>query len=97
VAENGARGVERALAVRPQVALIDIGLPDVNGYEVARQLRVALADGIFLVALTGYGQSDDLRQALDAGFNAHLVKPANLDELTRLLAGAPGAVRERPR
>jgi signal transduction histidine kinase/ActR/RegA family two-component response regulator len=97
VAENGLRGVERALAVRPQVALIDIGLPDVNGYEVARQLRVALADGIFLVALTGYGQSDDLRQALDAGFNAHLVKPANLDELTRLLAGAPGAVRERPR
>jgi len=86
VAENGNRGAEKALTVRPQVALIDIGLPDVNGYEVAKKLRSALADGIFLIALTGYGQSDDLRAALDAGFDAHLTKPAHLGELNRLLA-----------
>jgi signal transduction histidine kinase/CheY-like chemotaxis protein len=85
VAENGTRGIEKALASQPQVALIDIGLPDVNGYEVAQQLRAKLGDRIFLIALTGYGQTDDLRQALDAGFDAHLLKPAELGELARLL------------
>jgi signal transduction histidine kinase/CheY-like chemotaxis protein len=86
LAENGTTGVERALATRPQAALVDVGLPDFDGYEVARRLRAAFDDRIFLVALTGHGQSDDLRQALDAGFDAHLVKPADPEELARLLA-----------
>jgi signal transduction histidine kinase/ActR/RegA family two-component response regulator len=86
VAENGTIGIERSLFFRPQVALIDIGLPDLNGYEVAKQLRASFQDRIFLVALTGYGQEDDLRAALDAGFDAHLVKPADIGELTRLLS-----------
>jgi two-component system, sensor histidine kinase len=67
---------------------IDIGLPDLDGYQVARSLRTALTDGIFLIALTGYGQTEDVRRALDAGFNAHLVKPADLEELSRLLSSA---------
>jgi signal transduction histidine kinase/CheY-like chemotaxis protein len=86
VAENGAEGIERALQFKPQAALVDIGLPDMNGYEVAKQLRAAFADRIFLVALTGYGQDDDLRTALDAGFDAHLTKPADIRELSKLLS-----------
>ena len=63
------------------MVLIDIGLPDLNGYEVARHLRAHFKELVFLVALTGYGQEDDLRAALDAGFDAHLVKPADIGEL----------------
>ncbi len=88
VAENGERGIECALAARPQVALIDIGRPDLSGHEVAKRLRQALGQSIFLIALTGYGQTDDLRQALDAGFDAHVVKPADLETLSRLLIRA---------
>jgi signal transduction histidine kinase len=87
-AENGASGIELALMNPPQVALIDIGLPDIDGYDVARQLRAGLGDHIFLVALTGYAMEGDLHEALDAGFDAHLVKPADLAELGRLLAHA---------
>jgi CheY-like chemotaxis protein len=86
VAENAATGIEQSLQLKPQVALIDIGLPDLDGYEVAKKLRAVFADQIFLVALTGYGQEDDLRAALDAGFDAHLVKPADIRELSRLLS-----------
>src|SRR4029079_2798030 len=86
VAEDGNSGIERALQFKPQVVLIDIGLPDLNGYEVARRLRTHFKEQVVLVALTGYGQEDDLRAALDAGFDAHLVKPADIGELTRLLS-----------
>jgi signal transduction histidine kinase/CheY-like chemotaxis protein len=86
IAENGTKGIERALHYKPELALVDIGLPDMNGYEVAKQLRAAFADRIFLVALTGYGQDDDLRAALEAGFDAHLTKPADIRELSNLLS-----------
>ena len=86
VAEDGATGIERSLHFKPQIALIDIGLPDLNGYEVAKRLRTVFANDIVLVALTGYGQEDDLRAALDAGFDAHLTKPADIRELTRLIS-----------
>ena len=66
---------------RPDLALIDIGLPEFDGYEVARKVRGALGGTILLVALTGYGQPDDRRQALDAGFDAHLVKPVEPEAL----------------
>jgi signal transduction histidine kinase len=87
-AGDGAHGIQLALANRPQVALVDIGLPDISGYEVAKRLRAELGDRIFLVALTGYAMENDLHEALDAGFDAHLVKPADLTELGRLLACA---------
>jgi two-component system, sensor histidine kinase len=90
VAENGHDGIARALATRPEVALIDIGLPDLDGYTVARRLREGPAGrSALLVALTGYGRPDDRRRALDAGFDAHLVKPVDPQELTDVLAGTP--------
>ena len=88
-AEDGPQGVAKAVAVRPQVALIDIGLPGMDGYEVARQVRAALGDAIFLIALTGYGQIEDRRRASEAGFNAHLVKPVDMQALATLLDQLP--------
>jgi CheY-like chemotaxis protein len=66
---------------RPDVAFIDVDLSDISGYEVARLL--AREKGIRLVAVTGYGQPDDVRRALAAGFDLHLKKPGRLDELER--------------
>ncbi|HEV8143715.1 MAG TPA: ATP-binding protein [Methylomirabilota bacterium] len=87
--ESGHEALARAQAFRPQVVLCDIGLPDIDGLEVARLLRdrEELSD-IRLIALTGYGQPDDIRHALDAGFEAHLTKPINLDQLLALLASS---------
>jgi CheY-like chemotaxis protein len=85
VAENGLRAIEKGLAQRPDVAIVDIGLPEVDGYQVARTLRAAWQDKIRLIALTGYCQPSDRRQACEAGFDVHLTKPADLEELARLL------------
>ncbi|MEW6763693.1 MAG: ATP-binding protein [Pseudomonadota bacterium] len=91
---DGTSGYARALRERPEVMLLDIGLPDIDGHELARRLRASpeTADAT-LVALTGYGQSDDRDRAYEAGFNRHLVKPADLSELLRILAQVrdPGA------
>ncbi len=88
-AVDGPRGLEAALRVRPEVALIDIGLPGLNGYEVVKRIR-ATPEGrkIFLVALTGYGQPEDHRRARQAGFDAHLVKPFDRGRLVAILAQA---------
>jgi signal transduction histidine kinase/CheY-like chemotaxis protein len=93
-AEDGAQGVDQARAHRPDLALVDLGLPVMDGYEVARSLR-AKPDtrSIYLVALTGYGQPEDRRRALDAGFDEHLVKPLDLTRLNELLER--GVVRAR--
>lgn len=89
-AEDGPGGVEQALALRPDMALIDIGLPSLDGYEVARQIRSAPAGReMFLIALTGYGQPRDRQQAREAGFDAHLVKPVDFQRLSAIIAGAP--------
>jgi CheY-like chemotaxis protein len=70
------------------VVLLDIGLPGMNGYEVARRMGVEpWRSGARLIALTGWGQAEDRRRSAEAGFDAHLVKPVDLDELVRLLAG----------
>jgi signal transduction histidine kinase/CheY-like chemotaxis protein len=87
-AATGADGVARAAGLRPRVALIDLGLPEMDGYEVGRQLRAALGASAVLVALSGYAAEEDRRRALDAGFDAHLAKPVDLDELKRLLEDA---------
>lgn len=78
-----------ATRFRPDVGLIDIGLPGVDGYEVARRLR-ATDDGkrMLLVALTGYGQPEDRRRARAAGFDAHLTKPVLPEQLAEVLTGA---------
>lgn len=85
VARTGTEGVEVALAVVPDIALVDIGLPELDGYQVAQRVRAALGSRIKLIALTGYGQPEDVRRAREAGFDAHLVKPIDLKALERLL------------
>jgi len=83
---DGTTGYARALRERPEVMLLDIGLPDIDGHELARRLRATPeTTGAVLVALTGYGQSDDRDRARAAGFDRHLVKPADLSELLRIL------------
>jgi signal transduction histidine kinase len=89
VAASGLEGVEAALTNRPELALIDIGLPDLDGFQVAEQVRAALGSAIVLVALTGHGQPEDRRRAHEAGFNAHLVKPVQLEALQKVLAENP--------
>ncbi|MES2561944.1 MAG: ATP-binding protein [Pseudomonadota bacterium] len=87
-AATGTDGVLRADELRPDVALIDIGLPGLNGYEVARRIRShrsSWASDVKLVALTGYGRDSDRDEALEAGFDLHLVKPIDPDLLERTL------------
>jgi CheY-like chemotaxis protein len=94
VAEDGNRGLQRVLEAPPEIALVDIGLPGLDGYEIARRVRETIGDDIYLVALTGYGQAEDKTNALSAGFDVHLTKPADFDDLQRVLAQAP--VRAQP-
>src|SRR5207248_2184065 len=83
-------GIEMARLSRPEIALVDIGLPGFDGYQVAERLRAAPAGrGVFLVALSGYGQAEDRRRALAAGFDVHLLKPVDPEELARVLAEMP--------
>lgn len=85
-AYTGKQGIEILTAYTPDVVLLDIGLPDMNGYEVAEHIRTHLVDGgPTLVALTGYGQDEDKAMAHSAGFNYHLTKPVSLRELEGLL------------
>jgi len=97
-AADGRAGIEAARAVAPDVALIDVGLPGLNGYDVARHLRAeASGQSMVLIAITGYGQAEDRRRALDAGFDDHVTKPVLPERLTELIsvpkrgggAGAP--------
>ena len=89
VARDGVTGVERALAGTHDLAIVDIGLPGLNGYEVAQRIRAA-RDGsrpaLYLIALTGYGGNDQRDRAIGAGFDVHLVKPINPDALLRLIS-----------
>ena len=78
--------MERAIAGRPDVALVDIGLPRLDGYEVARRIRAAGGSRILLVALTGYGQPEDRTRAAAAGFDLHITKPINLNVLGEILS-----------
>ena len=86
--EDGASAIALIRAERPDVALIDIGLPEMDGYEVARQLRRDLpTERLRLIAMTGYGQAADKAHALEAGFDAHIVKPASAEKIMRALYG----------
>jgi CheY-like chemotaxis protein len=84
-AADGPHGLEMALAQRPEVVIIDIGLPGLDGFEVARRLRAALGEGPLLIAVTGYGQAEDLRLSRAAGFDVHLVKPVSPEQLASAL------------
>jgi two-component system CheB/CheR fusion protein len=90
-AESGAAALALIDEVRPDIALLDLGLPEMDGLEVARRLRQSPElSGICLVALTGYGQPADRAMALQAGFDEHLVKPVHADDLLKLLARLRG-------
>lgn len=80
-ARDGVEAVEVALRERPQAAVIDIGLPRLDGYAVAQRLRAALGPNIFLITHTSHGRPEDRQRALQAGFNVHLVKPVEPREL----------------
>jgi signal transduction histidine kinase/ActR/RegA family two-component response regulator len=88
VAPDGVKGLELLLKKKPDVALVDIGLPGMDGYDLARRVRQELDSDIYLVALTGYGQADDRARALEAGFDVHLTKPADLVDLQNVLGRA---------
>lgn len=81
VAADGAQAVAQALSLKPAIAIVDIGLPVLDGFEVARRVRAALGSSIALVALTGYGQPEDRQRTAEAGFDAHLTKPVAPSEL----------------
>ena len=88
-AADGEEGLQRLLAWRPDIAFVDLGLPRLDGYGIARAVREMPGGGrLFLVALTGYGQREDRRRVVEAGFNLHLVKPVEYEELLRALADA---------
>jgi len=86
-AGDGGSGIAKARAVRPDVILCDIGLPDMSGYDVARIIR---SDDdlkqVYLVALSGYAQPEDLEKSCEAGFDRHLAKPVDLETLKNVLA-----------
>ena len=87
LAYDGLAAVAVALAWCPDVVLLDIGLPGLNGFEVAKRIRLEAAhSAMVLVALTGYGQASDRQRAHEAGFDHHLVKPADFDEVEKILA-----------
>jgi CheY-like chemotaxis protein len=85
-ADDGLSGVEQALQHVPRVLLVDIGLPGLDGYGVARRVRALLGDRVYMIALTGYGQPEDRKRALAAGFNVHVVKPIDVDTLDDVLS-----------
>jgi PAS domain S-box-containing protein len=87
-AHDGLEAVEVAATLRPDVVLLDIGLPRLNGYEAARRIREKFGAGeIVLVAVTGWGQDEDRRRSKEAGFDYHLTKPVDFDALQKLLSG----------
>jgi CheY-like chemotaxis protein len=87
IAYDGIAALEEAKAFAPEVVLLDLGLPILDGYETARRLRSAVPDRnkLLLIALSGYGQEEDRRRAMEAGFDHHLVKPFDTHELRALL------------
>lgn len=87
---DGPSALEAATMFHPQIVLLDIGLPGLDGYEVARRLRaLPELEGALLVAMTGYGQDEDRDRSRTAGFDGHLVKPVDLDRLKALMWAYP--------
>jgi len=89
-AYDGTTGLQAIKSFNPGVVLLDIGLPGMDGYEVARRLRAdASLQDIYIIALTGYGKDSDIEQAQMAGFDAHLLKPARTEDLLELISALP--------
>jgi signal transduction histidine kinase len=84
-ASEGTSGLEKVLKEQPDVAFIDIGLPGIDGYQIARKVRQSLGDSIILVALSGFGQPEDKKKALESGFDQHLTKPVDIRDIEAVL------------
>jgi signal transduction histidine kinase/CheY-like chemotaxis protein len=92
-AHDGQAALNYVNDVKPEVVFLDIAMPGMNGYEVARRIRASnTIEAPLLVALTGYGQDDDRRRAREAGFDFHLTKPTSIEQLTSLLSRASGPI-----
>ena len=90
VADDPSQALALVDAFRPQIAILDIGLPVMDGYALGRELRARLGDATpTLIALTGYGQPQDQRRSEEAGFALHLVKPVHAETFMKVLAAAP--------
>ncbi|HET7670663.1 MAG TPA: response regulator, partial [Burkholderiales bacterium] len=98
VAKDGAEGLAKLASMEPDAALVDIGLPGIDGYEVARRAReLPNRESILLIALSGYAQKEDREKSREAGFDLHLAKPVAYDALRQALAKpvvAAAAVRQ---
>jgi len=85
-AHDGQEAVDMAMAIKPEVILLDLGLPKLNGYQACCKIREQpWGKKIVIVALTGWGQEEDRQKSKQAGFDGHLVKPVDVDDLMRLL------------
>ena len=91
VAYDGLEALDKEAEFRPDVVLLDIGMPKMSGYEVAKRIRAARGAAVMIVAITGWGQEDDRRRAREAGFDHHFTKPVDIDRLLAVID------RERPR
>jgi DNA-binding response OmpR family regulator len=85
IAYDGAEAVTAEQDFNPEVVLLDIGLPKISGYDVARCIRSARGDDVLIIAITGWGQEDDRRRAREAGFDHHFTKPVDFDMLFDLI------------
>ena len=91
-ARDGIEGLDVVLREKPDLALVDLGLPGIDGYEVARGIREQLGNDVVLVAVSGFGQPDDKRRALEAGFDDHITKPADVNDIENILRRFPPRV-----
>jgi signal transduction histidine kinase/CheY-like chemotaxis protein len=88
-ARDGEEGLRAVLDQKPDLALVDLGLPKIDGFELAKRARQELGDEVVLVAVSGFGQPEDKRRALEAGFDEHITKPADMKDLENLLRRFP--------
>ncbi len=88
-ARDGVEGLRVVLAQRPDLALVDLGLPGIDGFQVAKQVREQLGEDVVLIAVSGFGQPDDKRRALEAGFDEHITKPADVNDIESVLKRFP--------
>ena len=98
-ARDGIEGLDVILREKPDLALVDLGLPGMDGYDVAKGIRRELGNDVVLVAVSGFGQPDDKRRAIEAGFDDHITKPADVNDIENVLKRFPpreGARASRP-
>ena len=88
VAYDGEEAVDKALEFSPEVVLLDIGLPKMHGYDVAKRIRAEKGADVLLVAVTGWGNEEDRRRSRDAGFDYHFTKPVDPEDLVRVVGTA---------